>query len=494
MREAGVDLVTLGVFSWALLEPAPGRYDFGWLDEVVERLHAGGHPRSTWPPRPRRRRRGWPHRHPETLPVTADGRTLWPGGRQAFCPSSPVYRETPLALCRRDGRALRRPRRASRCGTSATSSAATTPGATATSAPRPSAAGCARRYDDVDRAQRRVGHRLLVPALRRPSSEVLPPRSAPTFANPTQQLDFRRFCSDQLLDELRRRARRPARAVARASRSPPTSWSCARRATWTTGAGRREMDVVSNDHYLTAADPDAHVRARVQRRPDPRPRRRPAVAAHGALDQRGQLAAPQRRQAARRDAPQQPAARRARRRRGAVLPVARLPGRRGEVPLRRWSRTPARTPGCGARWSSSAPDLDAIEEVAGSARAQRRRDGVRLGGVVGRRARLPPHAATCATSTGPHDLHRALWRAASASTWCHPSADLSATGSSWCPPSTSSTTRPPTRWPAPPSAAPRCWSPTSAASSTSTTTSASAATPARSATCSACATRSSCPC
>ena len=30
--------------------------------------------------------------------------------------------------------------------------------------------------------------------------EILPPRTAPTFANPTQQLDFRRFSSDELLD------------------------------------------------------------------------------------------------------------------------------------------------------------------------------------------------------------------------------------------------------------------------------------------------------
>ncbi len=42
MREAGVGFVTLGVFSWALLEPEPGRYDFGWFDEVLELLHDGG--------------------------------------------------------------------------------------------------------------------------------------------------------------------------------------------------------------------------------------------------------------------------------------------------------------------------------------------------------------------------------------------------------------------------------------------------------------------
>jgi len=42
MHEAGVNLVTVGVFSWALLEPEEGRYDFGWLDRVLDLLHAGG--------------------------------------------------------------------------------------------------------------------------------------------------------------------------------------------------------------------------------------------------------------------------------------------------------------------------------------------------------------------------------------------------------------------------------------------------------------------
>ena len=42
MREAGVNLVSLGIFSWALLEPEEGVYDFGWLDEILDLLHAGG--------------------------------------------------------------------------------------------------------------------------------------------------------------------------------------------------------------------------------------------------------------------------------------------------------------------------------------------------------------------------------------------------------------------------------------------------------------------
>lgn len=97
MRRAGVNLVSVGIFSWALLEPAPGRYVFDWLDRAIDLLHDGGISvdlaTATASPPP------WlAHRHPETLPRRADGTVLWPGGRQAYCPSSPVFRDHSLAL------------------------------------------------------------------------------------------------------------------------------------------------------------------------------------------------------------------------------------------------------------------------------------------------------------------------------------------------------------------------------------------------------------
>ncbi len=63
MRAARVNTVTVGVFCWARLEPEEGRYDFGWLDATLDRLHATGSG-SSWPPRPRPRRPGspWPTR------------------------------------------------------------------------------------------------------------------------------------------------------------------------------------------------------------------------------------------------------------------------------------------------------------------------------------------------------------------------------------------------------------------------------------------------
>src|SRR5699024_1874685 len=42
MREAGVNLVNLGMFSWALLEPEEGVFTFDRLDRILDLLHAAG--------------------------------------------------------------------------------------------------------------------------------------------------------------------------------------------------------------------------------------------------------------------------------------------------------------------------------------------------------------------------------------------------------------------------------------------------------------------
>ena len=81
MREANVNLVTVGVFSWAYLEPTPGHYEFGWLDTVLDKCLAAGVSvdlaTATASPPP------WlGHRWPESLPVTDDG-TTWYAMAQA---------------------------------------------------------------------------------------------------------------------------------------------------------------------------------------------------------------------------------------------------------------------------------------------------------------------------------------------------------------------------------------------------------------------------
>ena len=42
MQEAGVNLVSVAIFAWSKLEPEEGRFEFGWLDRVLDILHAHG--------------------------------------------------------------------------------------------------------------------------------------------------------------------------------------------------------------------------------------------------------------------------------------------------------------------------------------------------------------------------------------------------------------------------------------------------------------------
>ncbi len=97
MREAGVNLVSLGIFSWAKLEPKPGLYQFDWLDRILDLLHANGVQvalaTATASPPP------WFSRlHPESWPVAVDGLTYKPGSRQFYCPNSAAYREASSRL------------------------------------------------------------------------------------------------------------------------------------------------------------------------------------------------------------------------------------------------------------------------------------------------------------------------------------------------------------------------------------------------------------
>ncbi|MDR7160582.1 beta-galactosidase [Arthrobacter sp. BE255] len=102
MKEAGVNLVTLAVFSWSRLETADGVYDFGWLDDVMDLMHANGigvdlATPDAVPP-------AWLiAQHPDILPVLADGTIFGFGSRQHFDVSHPAYRQKSLAMAEKMG-------------------------------------------------------------------------------------------------------------------------------------------------------------------------------------------------------------------------------------------------------------------------------------------------------------------------------------------------------------------------------------------------------
>ena len=42
MKEANCNVVSIGMFSWAMLEPVEGVYNFDWMANVIDRLYENG--------------------------------------------------------------------------------------------------------------------------------------------------------------------------------------------------------------------------------------------------------------------------------------------------------------------------------------------------------------------------------------------------------------------------------------------------------------------
>ncbi|QAY71454.1 beta-galactosidase [Xylanimonas protaetiae] len=253
MTEAGVNLVSVGIFSWVRLEPRPGEYDFAWLDELLDGLHAGGirvdlATPTVVPP-------AWFFRdHPEARVVTRDGVPLGPGSRGAAAPSSPQYRAAAARitteLARRYGdhpavvlwhvhneygapvgwdyseHALVAFRR-----------------------------WLADRYGGLDALNAAWGTTFWGQVYGG-WDEVALPGPTPTAGNPAQLLDFARF-SDEMLRELYRAERDIIRQ--HSDRPVTTNFMAGTHLGTDLWRWGQEVDVVANDNYLMAADVDNHV-------------------------------------------------------------------------------------------------------------------------------------------------------------------------------------------------------------------------------------------
>lgn len=95
--EAGIGVVSLNIFGWAQLEPEEGRYDFGWLDDIFDRVARTD--LKIFLSTPSAAAPNWlTYRYPEVLRVDETGRRRLPGTRMNFCPTSALYREKVAAL------------------------------------------------------------------------------------------------------------------------------------------------------------------------------------------------------------------------------------------------------------------------------------------------------------------------------------------------------------------------------------------------------------
>lgn len=255
MQEAGVNLVSLAIFSWSRLQPDESTWNFEWLDRIIDLLHGGGVrvnlATATASPPP------WLcHAHPEMLPTLADGTRLWHGARQQYCPSSPVYRSAARLLVEAMAdRYARHPALA--MWHVGNEFGCHVPACYCDVSAQAFREWLRQRYDTLEEVNRAWGTDFWS---QRYSSweEIIPPRRTPTWPNPSQQLDFMRFSSDALLEcyeiehEVLTRLSPdiPVTTNFMSFFKPLDYWKWAER-----------EDVVSNDSYPDPADPASPVKA-----------------------------------------------------------------------------------------------------------------------------------------------------------------------------------------------------------------------------------------
>jgi beta-galactosidase len=243
MRQASVTMVTVGVFSWSQLQPAPDRFDFGRLDRALDGLHAAGvgvclaTPTASPPP--------WFGRlHPDALPVTRHGVRLSHGSRDTYCINAPAYRRASVRIaaeladrygahpalrlwhihneygtwcyCAHCENAFQQWLRERYGGLDALNEAWST-------------AFWSQRYERWD--------------------EILPPRATQYRHNPAQELDYRRFLSDSMI-----RHYREQRAVLTGEAPATTNFVLGGWVPVDHAAFAREVDLVAVDHYPSTVD------------------------------------------------------------------------------------------------------------------------------------------------------------------------------------------------------------------------------------------------
>lgn len=197
MKLAGVSVATVGVFSWATLQPDPDTYRFEWLDRVLDLLRSGGV--HTILATPTASPPAWmAKRYPAMLPVDAAGARFAHASRRHYCPNSPDYRRHTRDIAERlaaryaahPGLVLWHVDNEYGCHNAA---------CYCDQCAAAFRAWLRRRYGDLDQLNaawatafwsQRYGD----------WSEIDPPRRSTADNNPSHVLDYRRFTSDSYLE------------------------------------------------------------------------------------------------------------------------------------------------------------------------------------------------------------------------------------------------------------------------------------------------------
>lgn len=253
MREAGVTMVSVGIFAWALIETSEGVFDFEWLDEVIDLMHANGisvdlgTPTASPP--------AWFFaNHPDARVITRDGTVMGFGARGMASHSAPAYREAiariASALAERYGHhpAVVMWHIHNEYGVPVGEDFSE-------HSVQAFRHWLEARYGSLDGLNEAWGTTFWGQRYG-DWQHVGAPAAAPSAVNPAQQLDFARFTDHQL-----RQCFITEREAIRAHATQPITTNFMANQSWTTDmwAWAREVDIISDDHYLWAADPEGEI-------------------------------------------------------------------------------------------------------------------------------------------------------------------------------------------------------------------------------------------
>jgi beta-galactosidase len=253
MREAGVTMVSIGIFAWSLIETSEGVFDFEWLDDVIELLHENGiavdlgTPTASPP--------AWFYaKYPDARPVTREGVTLGFGSRGMASHSSPEYRAAVAgiagALAERYGKhpAVVMWHVHNEYGVPVGEDYSER-------SVRVFRTWLERKYGTLDELNRAWGTTFWGQHYT-DWNHIGAPAVAPSVVNQAQRLDFARFTDEQL-----RECFILERDAIRAHATQPVTTNFMANQAWNTDlwAWAREVDIVSDDHYLWAEDVEAEI-------------------------------------------------------------------------------------------------------------------------------------------------------------------------------------------------------------------------------------------